>query len=346
MIKLDINIINIFLTIAISLITFIFTYNKTIGARKERERTAYKEIVSIMAKLIAHEQINPNLDVILGLIRSKSREYDANLDISYIPSIFEDINTKYIENEFISQDIKKNLIEKVQLIQKEILDVKEAKEATLSVKESTVSLKDKYSIILSTFSSLFALLAAILTIGIISIPGESIFSININEVILYLRESELLFSLIMGILVILTLTLVIYQRMNIEKIEKEIKSTKYGTPILEQMVFSALKNVFPDEKIQESALLSNGRIVDFLLKIDDEKIPIEIKYQALKSPTIGQIISDMETLKAEKAILITNSSVNLQIRKYVEENNIILFDNVKSEAEIIHRLKYIFKNKS
>ena len=340
---MDINIINIFLTIAISLITFVFTYNKTIGARKERERTAYKEIVSIMAKLIAHEQINPNLDVILGLIRSKSREYDANLDISYIPAIFEDINTKFIENEFISQDIKKNLIEKVQLIQKEIFDVKEAKEATLNIKESTVSLKDKYSIILSTFFALFSLLAGILTVGIISIPSESIFSININEVFLYMQESGLIFSLIGGILAVLTLTLILYQRMTIEKIETETKSTKYGAPIFEQMVFSALKNVFPEEKILESVALSNGKIVDFLLEINDKKIPIDVKYQVLKPPIINQIVADMKMLTAEKAILITNSSVHPKMRKFAEENNIIFIDNVKSEAEIINRLKYIFK---
>lgn len=340
---MDINIINILLTIAISLITFLFTYNKTVGARKERERTAYKEIVSIMAKLIAHEQIKPNLNVILGLIRSKSREYDANLDISYIPAIFEDINTKFIENEFISQDIKKNLIDKVQLIQKEILDVKEAKEATLGVKESTVSLKDKYSIIFSTLISIFSLIAAILTIGIISIPSESIFSINIYEVILYLRESGVVYSLIGGLFAVLTLTLAFYQRMTIEKIETQTKSTKYGAPILEEMVFSALKNVFPNENILESAVLSNGRKVDFLLEIDNEKIPIEVKYQAFRPSTIDQVIANMKTLKAKRAIIITNSSAHPKARKYAERDNIIFIDDVKSEAEIIAQLEYIFK---
>jgi hypothetical protein len=47
----------------------------------------------------------------------------------------------------------------------------------------------------------------------------------------------------------------------------------------------------------------------------------------------------VRTLEAKRAILITNSSVTPKIKKFAEENNISIIDNVQSEEDIVNRLQ-------
>lgn len=324
---MDISILlTIGLGLGVPLITFLITYKKTVGVRRERERTAYKEIISIMAKLVAHEQINPNLDVISGLIRSKAREYNVNIDISSLPIIFEDVMTKFVENEFISQDVKKNLIDKVLSLQKETLEAKETKEAAVRMQEP--SMADIYRILLSTITAILAAIGVILTIGI-TMPTE----IMIEGI-----------SVIAVITVVIT-TLFFYLRTTEERKEKETESERYGGQIFEKMVFSALEKILPKENIEREASLSGGQRVDFLLQIDNEKIPIEVKYRTVQRISIERMLDYMRTLEAKKAILITNSSVSQKIKKFAEENNISLVDNVYSEEDIVNRFKEIIIRK-
>lgn len=225
---MDINILlTIFLGLGIPLLTFFITYKKTIGASKEREKTAYREIVSLIAKLIAHEKINPNFDIINGLIKSKAREYNVNLDVSYIPTIFEDVMAKFIENEFISQSVKKNLIDKVQLTQKEIFEAKETKEATFREKEP--SFNDNYIILLSTVA---ALVASIITV-IIAVQ-EKIISEPIEPLTFGLSKQGFLI-LLLAFITTLTITLIFYNKKEREIKLKEVTSNKYGLQYLKTL---------------------------------------------------------------------------------------------------------------
>lgn len=332
---MDINILlTIFLGLGIPLLTFFITYKKTIGASKEREKTAYREIVSLIAKLIAHEKINPNFDIINGLIKSKAREYNVNLDISYIPTIFEDVLTKFIENEFISQDVKRNLIDKVQLTQKEIFEAKETKEAMFREKEP--SFNDNYRILLSTVTALVATITAIIVVqeNFIPEPIEPTFGLS--------KQGFLI--LLLAFITTFTITLTYYIKKEREIKLKEVTSNKYGASIFEDIVFTALKNVFPSEKIKKNLILSNGKEVDFLLTINDERIPIEVKYHTVSLKSLNRVMDYMEELNVEKAILITNTSINQKIRKLAEEKNIRLIDKVESEEDIINKIKSLFKS--
>ena len=332
---MDINILlTIFLGLGIPLLTFFITYKKTVGVSKEREKTAYREIVSLIAKLIAHEKINPNFDIINGLIKSKAREYNVNLDISYIPTIFEDVLTKFIENEFISQDVKTNLIDKVQQTQKEIFEAKETKEATFREKEP--SFNDNYIILLSTVA---ALVASIITV-IIAVQ-EKIISEPIEPLTFGLSKQGFLI-LLLAFITTLTITLIFYNKKEREIKLKEVTSNKYGASIFEDIVFTALKNVFPSEKIKKNLILSNGKEVDFLLTINDERIPIEVKYHTVSLESLNRVMDYMAELNVEKAILITNASINQKIRKLAEEKNIRLIDKVDSEEDVINKIRSFF----
>ena len=322
MIELEINIpLTVGLGLGVPVITFLITYKKTVGVRKERERTAYREIISIMAKLVAHEQINPNLDVISGLFRSKAREYNVNIEISSLPAIFEDVMTKFVENEFISQDVKKNLIDKTLSLQKEILEAKEAKEAAIRVEEATTAdLSSTVSAMLTVIGIVIGIIAATITI----LPTQMV--------------SIAAFAIIATITTVFV-TLFSYLKQTEERAKKERVSASYGSPIFEKMVFSALEKILPKENIEREAVLSGGQRVDFLLQIDNERIPIEVKYRTVQQNAIEQMLDYMRTLEAKRAILITNSSLTPKIKKFAEENNISLIDNVQSEEDIVNSLK-------
>ena len=75
------------------------------------------------------------------------------------------------------------------------------------------------------------------------------------------------------------------------------------------------------------------------MQIDDERIPIEIKYRTVQPNSIKQMLDYMKKLGAKRAILITNSSTTPRIRKFAEENKISLIDNVRSEEDIVNILK-------
>jgi ABC-type multidrug transport system fused ATPase/permease subunit len=320
-IELEINILlTIGLGLGVPIIIFFITYKKTVGVRRERERTAYREIISIMVKLMTYEQINPNLDVINGVIRSKAREYDVNIDISSLPAIFEDVMTKFVENEFISQDVKKDLIDKMLSLQKEVLEAKEAKEAAVRVEEATTT------DLSSTVVAMLGVIAAV--IGIIAV------TITILPKLVSITP----FAIIATITTFF-ITLVFYRKQTVERAKKERVSASYGSPIFEKMVFSALEKILPKENIEREAVLSGGQRVDFLLQIDNERIPIEVKYRTVQQNAIEQMLDYMRTLEAKRAILITNSSLTPKIKKFAEENNISLIDNVQSEEDIVNRLK-------
>jgi len=274
-----------------------------------------------MAKLVAHEQINPNLDVIGGLVRSKAREYNVNIDISSLPAIFEDVMTKFVENEFISQDVKKNLIDKTLSLQKEVLEAKEAKEAAIRVEEATTAdLSSTVAAMLAVIGIVIGIIAATITI----LPTQMV--------------SIAPFAIIATITTVFV-TLFSYLKQTEERAKKERVSASYGSPIFEKMVFSALEKVLPKENIEREAALSGGQRVDFLLQIDNEKIPLEVKYRTVQQNAIEQMLDYMRILEAKKAILITNSLVTPKIKKFAEENNISIIDTVGSEEDIVNGLK-------
>ena len=126
-----------------------------------------------------------------------------------------------------------------------------------------------------------------------------------------------------------------------EKEEKEAESTAYISPIFENMVFSALKRHLSEGNIEKGVVLKKGGQVDFVLRINDEKIPMDVKFRDVKLGTVQQISDYKNQLGAKRAILITNSSVAERVRKSADAKNIIIIDDVNSEEDMINRLKEI-----
>ena len=290
---------------------------------RERGKNAYREIISIMTRFLSQTKINPTLDVIQGLTRSKAREHNVHMvSIPSLPAIFEDLITKFIENEFISPDTKNDIISRVKLLQNE-LETEEARERMI-VETPEVPKIYKFIILAAAVIApmFFALLIMLVTTDY------------------YYYAARDMYVIMMGLLFFVATYLFYIKAIRVKE-EKEAESTAYNSAIFENMIFSALKRYLPEGNIEKGVVLKKGRQVDFVLRINDEKIPMDVKFRDVKFGTVQQISDYKNQLGAKRAILITNSSVAKKVRKSADAKNIIIIDDVNSEEDMINRLKEI-----
>jgi len=84
------------------------------------------------------------------------------------------------------------------------------------------------------------------------------------------------------------------------------KRTDAGA-LIENFVLLCLKNAFPDKTINFWRTTAKAE-VDFILRLDDELIPIEAKYQTLQKPKISRSLrSFIKTYKPKRALVVTKN---------------------------------------
>lgn len=82
------------------------------------------------------------------------------------------------------------------------------------------------------------------------------------------------------------------------------KRTDNGA-LIENLIFLSLKNRFPETTINYWRTIAKAE-VDFVLRIKDETIPIEVKYQNFKEPKISRSLRNfIKSYKAKKALVVT-----------------------------------------
>jgi hypothetical protein len=82
------------------------------------------------------------------------------------------------------------------------------------------------------------------------------------------------------------------------------KRTDSGA-LIENLTFLSLKNTFPKTTINYWRTIAKAE-VDFVLRIKDETIPIEVKYQNFKKPQISRSLrSFIKSYKTKKALVVT-----------------------------------------
>lgn len=75
--------------------------------------------------------------------------------------------------------------------------------------------------------------------------------------------------------------------------------------IVENFAFLSLKNMFPGQTINYWRTIAKAE-VDFVLRLNDKIIPVEVKYQTLKKPKISRSFrSFIESYKPDRALVIT-----------------------------------------
>jgi len=82
------------------------------------------------------------------------------------------------------------------------------------------------------------------------------------------------------------------------------KRTDTGA-LIENFVFLSLKNNFQDATINYWRTIAKAE-VDFVLRIKDEIIPVEVKYQIFKEPKVSKSLrSFIKSYKIKKALVVT-----------------------------------------
>jgi len=82
------------------------------------------------------------------------------------------------------------------------------------------------------------------------------------------------------------------------------KRTDSGA-LIENSVFLNLRNAFPDASINYWRTVAKAE-VDFVLRIKDETVPIEVKFQSLTEPKVSKSLrSFIESYKTKRAVVVT-----------------------------------------
>lgn len=311
--------------ILISLLVFMISYRRTIGSRKERIKAANRETVTILARTIANSQMGVDEQMVQGVIRSKAREHNASVgDLNNMFIILEDVMTKYIENEFISEDVKNKLVEKV----KGLLAEKKEPETRIDV-ISDLS-KDRLRILMSTFSAMIAMVTVLVVY----------FGVTKLE---FSLKTEFPISLLLTMSAsIVVATLMAFTTLALDRQKRIRNETIYRGPMLKEIVLSTLREYFNKSDIEQELLSFDGKRIDFVVKKEDENIPVEVKYM-LDSKSLPRAIKELQEfiarLKAKKGLLIINTLASEKDKKTAVDSNIIIIENALSKKDIIRQLK-------
>ena len=80
--------------------------------------------------------------------------------------------------------------------------------------------------------------------------------------------------------------------------------------ILEDTGANAIQISLSNNELQRNSLSQNGKLVraDFVIALNGEKIPVEIKHNQIREATIMQMGQTMSEISSSKGVLITSSS--------------------------------------
>jgi len=311
-----------------TLATFGIVHWKTTSARKERERHAHKDIVGVLAGILAQGQDSLDLPVVQSLLKSKAREYDVNLStIDELPKVVEDLVAKFTESEFITPEFRHKLIQKAMLLQEKFECKGPRLEEAVAEYQQPARL-DRYrrTIVLSAMAALLAGAITLLIAGILgSYPTEGLTKDAVSIAIIVLIAA-------FGSYV------VEYRQLK----KKQTERSSYLNKVLERMVIEALTEIAPKASVDRNVKIAQGDYsteADFVIKVDDEIVPIEIKSGSVRHEAIDTIVVAMKLLASRKGILITSSHVQENVKKIALEHNILLLEGISTKEDLVGGLR-------
>ena len=114
---MDMNIIDIVYTglgIAVSVVLFIISLRKAVGAGKERVRSGNDEIEKILVRRIVLEGFEPSAEEIMRLIDTKSRDFRIRAtDLLSESQFMNNVYTRIVESDFIPHEQRQELLKRL-----------------------------------------------------------------------------------------------------------------------------------------------------------------------------------------------------------------------------------------
>lgn len=317
--------------IVVALLTFGIVDWRTRSARGERARHAHKDVVTVIAKLLAQGQARVDLPVIESVLKTKAREYDVNLSIAdELPRIVEDIVARFTESEFITPKVRQNLLQKAFALQQ----LGESRRPTL--KEALADLEESSRLIVgysrrnTLLSAIVSLLAAIVTLAIITaLIGANIIGLLpvYTGGICAAIAAAVAFSL---------------GEASRARRLKEARTLADVHKIFEEMVLEVLGETMPEAIVQRDVRIETEKYlveVDFIIDVNGITLPIKAKHGLVKPETIAAMVAVMNKLATERGMIITTTQVNGRIKGMAMSKNITLLEGITSAEGLTRGLQ-------
>lgn len=285
------------LGILVSIILFFVGYRQTVGAKKERIKSANKEIEMILIRRIVNEKYILSLADIKRLLEGKARDFKVKVEELFNEEqILNSIFTRIIETDLITQVQRSEILSKLITLIEEVNKFPESIENE-SIKYKGTSLNTQKYVV-----SIMALLASVIgaLVPAFTLLENNHFKVNFNL---------LLITTLTSLLAIIFISILKNFKDSQQEVAISVHSQRAENAIkfekeVARFLTSRCSVVSPSSKI--------GKF-DFLVISKGEKIIIEVKAWTIVPPIFKHITEKLskEAIKegATESIIVTKNKI-------------------------------------
>lgn len=289
------------LGITVSIILFLIAYRQTIGAKKERKKTANSEVEKIMLRRIVLENNAPKLIDISRLIEGKARDYRVKVgDLLSEAQIMNCIYTRIVETDLIAHNQREEILSRIIPIleESEGAPIQEQK-----ILEASYEIRQK---------AIFQI-AVPLTIGIIASLLGGFVTVIPKIGALDMDFQRLLPIIVATVSVSLALITSFYIFSRLKESQQEVTISSSSRAIEQAISFErSVAKAIEKSGIKIQPAGSGDRGYDLALEKDGKKIFVEVK--AWSRPMPIRILSRVIEL-LEKAVTLKNAAEGIIVIK-------------------------------
>lgn len=287
-----------FLGILVSVGLFVLGYRQTVGAYKERVRTANTDLEKVLLKRIVLESYQPTTEDLSRLINGKALDHRVKTrDLLSEIRLLEILFTRIIESDFIATSQRNEILKRLTpaLVKAEEVPVEE-----ISVAQLPSLRKRLYSrIIIPLITALFA-----------SIVGTLVTLLpELSETTKLLTPSVFV---VFGVSLILIMIIFVIYRLEESQQEISSESALQSAIDFEQEVAGVLKKLGITSKLSRP---DSG--FDFMTMMGGKKILVEVKSWSHRAPIsiiqhlVATLTEAIKAYGADEAIIITKAPVGV-----------------------------------
>ena len=310
------NYLSEILSVAVSVVLFILTYKRTIGARKERATSANREIETILVRRLIQENYLPTAEEIARILDTKAR--DSRVRLSQLLNADQFINnafTRVLESDFISSEKRESLLQQVSDW------LESSSEKTLEEDTLEGAISSARSRTMATTLAAIAIAAAASFVGSLLVALPEI-GANLNSL---QNVVPMLVATTSASLAILTV-FVFVNRMR-ERMQEEPEPTH---PVVEAMRFErqVMRVVRKAGYRPKRGSIRAG--YDFCFSRKDRKVLVEVKNWSGRAPlpfldrSIENLRRAMNAEDANEGIVVTRNAIRVPPQHVQYENVKIL----------------------
>lgn len=273
-----------------SILLFLLGYRQTIGARKERIRSANAELEKILVRRVVLESYSPSISDIKRLIDGKSRDHRIrSSDLLPESQLLNNVFTRIFETDFISSQQREEVLHQ--------LGPAFSEAERQPPNESELVQFGRERIAQQRFAAFMTITLAGFTsavgIGVSVTPQlltQSAFSEDLLPYVLGIGAASL------AAIATIALALRFRERAQVSSSKGE---EAIGALRFEQTIFSLLKR----NRVPYQLATTNDRGFDLILLPESKKVPVEIKYW--EKP-----VSSMQVTEALRTLMQATSDID------------------------------------